>query len=250
MYNNNFNFNEGAFLNSTKKRLPICFCLDVSGSMLAPTANGTTRIQELNQSFSSFIHAMQSNPEVAASADISVITFGGDVQILNAFAPLSNFRPAEIKVNEHSLTPMGEGINAALKLLEVRKQAYRSRGIKYHQPWLVVLTDGEVTGNQATVEYNKACAAVNDLEMNKKLVVFNAGIGDETNYTLLKMLSRKRSEPIKIGYTDLNRFFEFLGSSSTAIVNNGDVDAIVYGNPDSPVSYGQAIDLDNSIWER
>ena len=173
---------------------------------------------------------------------------GKFIELIGTYNPL--VKPAEIKVNEHSLTPMGEGINAALKLLEVRKQAYRSRGIKYHQPWLVVLTDGEVTGNQATVEYNKACAAVNDLEMNKKLVVFNAGIGDETNYTLLKRLSRKRSEPIKIGYTDLNRFFEFLGSSSTAIVNNGDVDAIVYGNPDSPVSYGQAIDLDNSIWER
>lgn len=247
MNNNYYEFKEGAFLSSTKKRLPICFCLDVSGSMLAPTAKGTTRIQELNQAFSSFIRAMQNNPEVAISADIAVITFGGDVQILNAFVPLSNFRPIEIRVNEHSLTPMGEAINAAVKLLEVRKQACKSRGINYHQPWLVVLTDGEVTGNRATVEYNKACAAVNELESNRKLVVFNAGIGDEANYSLLARLSKKRAEPIRIGYTDLNKFFEFLNSSSVAVVNGCNDDEVLYGTTESYFSKGTAIDIDTQV---
>ena len=40
---------EGDFGKSTKKRLPICFCLDVSGSMISPMANGGTRIGELNR---------------------------------------------------------------------------------------------------------------------------------------------------------------------------------------------------------
>ena len=42
----------GDFAKSTKKRLPICFCLDTSGSMIAPTASGKTRIKELNDAFS------------------------------------------------------------------------------------------------------------------------------------------------------------------------------------------------------
>ena len=120
-------FTSGDFAKSTKKRLPICFCLDTSGSMVAPTSNGRTRMQELNEAFSKFITAMKSNDEVASSADIAMVTFGGKVGVLQNFAPVNNLDVPEIEVNMRSLTPMGEAILAGLKLLEIRKEGYKQR---------------------------------------------------------------------------------------------------------------------------
>lgn len=230
----------GDFAKTTKKRLPICFCLDTSGSMVAPTESGKTRMEELNSAFSKFITAMKSNEDVASSADIAVITFGGHAKIFQNFAPLSTIVATTINVNPRSLTPMGEAIQVALKLLEIRKQGYRDKGIKYFQPWLVVLTDGEPEGDGAIENMTKAIAQTIQLEQANKLVVFNIGIGNDANLEVLKKLSVKRENPISVGETNLDELFTFLGSSSESVVSGGDTD-VLYGKEQMP--RGKAIDI-------
>lgn len=230
----------GDFAKSTKKRLPICFCLDVSGSMIAPTESGKTRIEELNDAFSKFIMAMKANDDVVSSADIAMVTFGGTAKILQNFAPLSGIDTPLIEVNPRSLTPMGEAIQIALKLLEIRKQGYKSKGLKYFQPWLVVLTDGEPEGNNAIENMKQAISQTVELETNNKLVVFNIGIGNDVNLDILKKLSVKRESPISVGETNLDELFAFLGSSSESIVSGGDAD-ILYGKEQMPK--GKEIDI-------
>ena len=230
----------GDFAKTTKKRLPICFCLDVSGSMIAPTESGKTRIEELNEAFSKFITAMKANDEVASSADIAMVTFGGQAGILRNFGPLSNLDVPEIEVNRRSLTPMGEAIQVALKLLEIRKAAYKDKGLKYFQPWLIVLTDGEPEGENALENMTKAIAQATELERENKLVIFNIGIGEDANLEVLKKLSIKRQEPISVSETNLDELFTFLGSSSESVVSGGDTD-ILYGKEQMPK--GKEIDI-------
>ena len=230
----------GDFAKTTKKRLPICFCLDISGSMLAPTESGKTRMEELNNAFSKFINAMKNNDEVASSADIAMVTFGGQAGILQNFAPLSSLDVPEIKVNKRSLTPMGEAIQVALKLLEIRKAGYKDKGLKYFQPWLVVLTDGEPEGENAIENMSQAIAETIALEKDNKLVVFNIGIGEDANLDVLKKLSVKREKPISVGETNLDELFTFLGSSSESVVSGGDTD-VLYGKEQMPK--GKEIDI-------
>lgn len=230
----------GDFAKTTKKRLPICFCLDVSGSMIAPTESGRTRIEKLNEAFSKFITAMKANDEVASSADIAMVTFGGKAGILQNFGPLSTLDVPEIKVNQRSLTPMGEAVQVALKLLEIRKAAYKDKGLKYFQPWLIVLTDGEPEGTDAVENMEKAIAQATDLEKDNKLVIFNIGIGTDVNLDILKRLSIKRENPISVGETNLDELFTFLGSSSESVVSGGDTD-ILYGKEQMPK--GKEIDI-------
>lgn len=237
------NITQGDFAKSTKKRLPICFCLDVSGSMVAPTESGKTRIEELNEAFSNFITAMKANSEVASSADISIVTFGGKASILQNFAPLSTIDAPEIAVNMHSLTPMGEAIQVGLKLLEIRKNGYRSKGIKYYQPWLVVLTDGEPEGKNAAENMETAIEQTVALESQNKLVVFNIGIGMNANLNILKRLSEKRERPISVDEANLEELFTFLGSSSESIVNGEDID-VIYGKDEMP----KGKEMDISEW--
>lgn len=230
----------GDFAKSTKKRLPICFCLDVSGSMCAPTKSGRNRIEELNDAFSKFITAMKANEDVASSADIAIVTFGGKAKILKNFGPLSGIDAPKIEVNQRSLTPMGEAIQVALKLLEIRKNGYKDKGIKYFQPWLVVLTDGEPEGEGANENMTIAIGQATELEASNKLVVFNIGIGADANLDILRKLSVKRENPISVDETNLAELFAFLGSSSESVVSGGDTD-ILYGKEQMPK--GKEIDI-------
>ena len=145
--------NEGSFKRSAVRRLPICFCLDVSGSMIRSTANDTPRIQELNESFRRFLETMRSNEAVAEAADIAVLTFGGTVRIEQNMTPIDQMPEQRYLVRKHTMTPLGEAILGGIQLLEMRKEAYKKKGIKYFQPWLVVLTDGDPMVSDTVVKY-------------------------------------------------------------------------------------------------
>ena len=51
---------------------------------------------------------------------------------------------------------MGEAVNLGLDLLEKRKNDYKSKGVGYYQPWLVLMTDGAPNG-----DYNELHRAIN-----------------------------------------------------------------------------------------
>ena len=217
---------EGDFNNSTKKRLPICFCLDVSGSMVSPMDNGQTRIDELNKTFQNFIQTMKTDEVVAQSADIAIVTFGGKVEILSAFGPLEKKNIGRINVNTRSYTPMGEGISTSLKLLNARKNAYKKKGLRYFQPWLVVLTDGEPEGPDAQMNFENALREVNQLENEGKIVVYNIALGNDVNFENISRLSTKHNEPIYANEAaDLKQFFTFLGSTLGSVASGHTVES-------------------------
>jgi len=235
------NVTAGDFSKSTKKRLPICFCLDASGSMMAPTSSGKTRMQELNEAFGKFITTMKSNEDVAASADIAMITFGGTAEILQGFAPITDVEVPVLQPVQYSVTPLGEAVQLALGLLEIRKKGYKELGKKYFQPWLVVLTDGEPEGDNAIENMNVAISQATALERENKLVVFNIGIGSDVNFDILQKLSVKRERPISVDETNLDALFSFLGASSDSVVNNEDNMDILYGK--ETIVKGEEIDI-------
>jgi len=215
-------FEASDFGKSTRRRLPICFCLDVSGSMAG------NPIRQLNDGLSSFFSSIRENDETRASADICIVTFGGTVDIFLPFGKLTKDHSIPKIQATTSLTPIGEGILTSLELLIARKEGYKNLGIKYYQPWLVVITDGAPQGNNAIENMEKAITAVNELESLDRLVVFNIGVGNNVDFTLLKRLSKKRQEPICIDSAQFSKLFEFLGSSSSSIVSSGMKDDALY----------------------
>jgi uncharacterized protein YegL len=228
--------NASDFGSSTKRRLPICFCLDTSGSMMG------NPIQQLNQGLSNFIASIKANDDTRSATDIAIITFGSSVEIVMPFGKIGNEGLPEIKAST-TMTPIGEGILTALELLNARKEGYKEQGIKYYQPWLVVITDGAPQGPNAMANMELAIKACNELEKDDKLVIFNIGVGNSVDFDILKRVSVKRAEPISVSSGDFGKLFEFLGSSSSSVVYSGISDDALYNLNTEPE--GESVDVDD-----
>ena len=223
------------FGTSTKRRLPICFALDTSGSMMG------TPIKQLNMGLNNFVSSIKANDDTRNSTDIAIVTFGSKVEIVMPFGKIKDGLP-EISAST-TLTPIGEGILTSLELLNARKEGYKEMGIKYYQPWLVVITDGAPQGPNAMANMELAIKACNELEKDDKLVIFNIGVGNSVDFDILKRLSVKREEPISVSSGDFGKLFEFLGSSSSSVVSSGMSDDALYNISTEPE--GESVDVDD-----
>ena len=228
--------NASDFGNSTRRRLPICFCLDTSGSMQGDP------IRQLNMGLQNFMSSIRANDDTRSATDISIITFGSSVEIVLPFGRIGKEKKLPEIQASTSLTPIGEGVLTALELLNARKEGYKELGIKYYQPWIVVITDGAPQGPNAMANYRAAVEACNELEKNDRLVVFNIGVGNSVDFDLLKQLSIKRPEPISVASAEFGKLFEFLGSSSSSVVSSGISDDALYNINTEPE--GESVDVD------
>lgn len=216
-------------VNNPTPRVPICLCLDTSGSMGAvegdctPTGEtvyedgrewtivtgGTSRIAELQEGINLFYEAIRDDEIAVYSAEICIVTFNTRAQCVMDFANIE--RQGEIPELEASGdTSMGEGVNLALDLLEKRKQEYRDKGVDYYQPWLVLMTDGVPNGS--VLQFEEAVRRITEMTSNKKLTVFPIAIGDEADISALARLSPNRS-PLKLQGLKFREFFAWLSQS-------------------------------------
>lgn len=211
-------------------RVPICLCLDTSGSMMSViggdytatgetveedgktwkvvSGNTITRLSELQKGLQLFFDAIKADEVAKYSAEICVIQFNDTASCLADFGSIEAQEVPKLRAEGN--THMGEAINMALDLLDKRKQEYKNNGVDYYQPWLVVLTDGEDNGSSA--DLNRAISRITDLVTAKKLTVFPIAIGDEANKNALAKISPKR-QPLKLQGLKFEEFFAWLSKS-------------------------------------
>ena len=211
---NNFLRSEDLETNPTP-RVPICLCLDVSGSMGRTNDSGITAIQEMINGVNLFYDNLLEDEVARFAAEICVVTFGGNSpELILDFANLDRQeaeRQRKISgLTAHGRTPMGEAVNMALDCLKTRKQEYKDAGVDYYQPWLVLMTDGSPNGSES--ELQNAISRTKDLANSRKLTVFPIGIGDKADMNCLAKFSPKRS-PLHLKGMNFKEFFEWLSQS-------------------------------------
>ena len=131
-------------------RVPICLCLDTSGSMGAvegdcvPTGEtvfmdgrewnlvtgGTSRIDELKKGVQLFYNAIRNDEMAVYSAEICIVSFDSKARCIVDFANIERQENIPDLIAQGD-TAMGEGVNLALDLLERRKQEYKDKGVLY-----------------------------------------------------------------------------------------------------------------------
>ena len=216
-------------VNNPTPRVPICLCLDTSGSMGAvegectPTGEtifkdgktwnivtgGTSRISELQKGVELFYESIREDEIAVYSAEIAIVTFDSKAKCVMDFANIERQNEMPRLIAEGD-TAMGEGVNLALDLLEKRKQEYSDKGVDYYQPWLVIMTDGVPNGSAA--EMSRAVKRTVEMVNGKKLTVFPIAIGDEGDLSALAEFSPKRA-PLKLQGLKFREFFEWLSQS-------------------------------------
>ena len=225
----NYLSNFDDLVNNPATRVPICLCLDLSGSMYTVEGGdyrqtgrtekidgkiynivegGTTRLDELQKGVDMFFSAIIEDEMAIDAAEISIVGFNNEANTLLGFNHIEKQIVPTLKAE--GATSLGKGVNLALKILEERKQLYKDNGIQYWQPWLVIMTDGDNTGSSE--ELNTAVDKINELTNAGKLVVFAVAIGKEANIETLARLSPKR-RPLHLKGLKFKEFFTWLSKS-------------------------------------
>lgn len=194
--------NQEELVDNPTPRVPICLVLDVSGSM------GGDPLKEMEKGVGMFFDAIRDDEIAKYSAEISIVTFGGVARKALDFYSIERQEVPSFYAD--GATPMGEAVNLALDMLEHRKEEYKSAGVDYYQPWLVIMTDGEPTD-----DISGAASRLRELVTSKKISIFPIAIGN-TNVDKLAMLSPTRP-PLRLNGLNFKEFFMWLSKSVSRV---------------------------------
>ena len=181
-------------------RVPVVLCLDTSGSMAGEP------IRELADGVNLFQESVRKDEIARYAAEISVVSFSdGAARRHSDFASADRYETIEFEA--YGNTPMARGVLMAMDLLDSRRSEYRSAGVDYYQPWLVLMTDGVPTEN-----IHAAVLRVQEQVKAKRLSVFAIGVGGDADMDVLARFSPNR-DPLRLQGLEFGKFFEWLSQS-------------------------------------
>lgn len=200
-----YDYNDGDLISNPTPRVPVCLCLDTSGSM-----DGDP-IQELNKGVRQFFTELKDDDVARFAAEVCIVTFGDSARCVQDFGPLEQQMFSDLPAMGG--TPMGEALTIALDKLEARKQKYKEAGVDYFQPWLVIMTDGYPNGDTSVL--HESVTRASQLAATKKLSVFPITIGNDADETVLRQISNKN--PLKLNGLKFVEFFQWLSRSVSTV---------------------------------
>lgn len=222
--------NSDDLANNPAARVPICLCLDLSGSMGTVeegsyketgrqeeidgriyniVEGGISRLDKLQEGINLFFDAIREDDMAVDAAEIAIVGFSDDAKYILNFNHIDNQEVPELSLGK-DFTKMGEGVKLALKMLDERKELYKSKGIQYYQPWLVIMTDGENNGD--IKELQEAIDLTNEKINKGKLTLFPIGIGKDADMATLAKFSPNRP-PLRLKELKFKEFFQWLSQS-------------------------------------
>lgn len=126
-------FDPKKFTTPSAKPLPVVLLLDISGSMSGD------KIDNLNKAVQDMLATFTQEEKMETEILVSVITFGGQVNLHVPFTKASKIQWQSLKVNGN--TPMGTAIKMAKAMIE-DKETTPSRA---YRPTIILVSDGQPT---------------------------------------------------------------------------------------------------------
>ena len=208
--------NQQSLVDNPAPRVPVVVCIDTSGSMSGDP------IRELVAGVNEFYRAIDEDDDAHDAAEVCVVEFNSGASVIQPFSDVDQLKPIT-SISTNGLTYMGEGVNLALDQLDARKKQYNDYGVRYYQPWLVLMTDGGPNGN--VQELNRAIERVTGMVGSKKLTVFPIGIGPSADMNMLANFSPNRP-PLRLKGLNFRQFFEWLSKSVAMVSRSNPGDSI------------------------
>ena len=199
-----------------------CLCvlvLDTSYSM-----NGDP-IGELNKGLVGFGDFLKSKNSTRFSVEVSIITFNSTVECVQEPALVDNMKATEkFPLKATGSTKLVDGVRAAIKKVEDRKQWYRSNGIGFFRPWIVLMTDGYPDPDQ-DVE-----GLANEIKIGhqgRHFAFLPMGVqGSDPNF--LKKISTPEFPPLPIDWKKFEAVFRWLSNSLDKVSQSTEGEAVTF----------------------
>lgn len=207
-----------------RRRIPVGILCDISSSM--------EDVRDIiNSAMEKLILDLQKSENFKKSVDLLVVFFNGEVELKVNFEPLENVNVSSLKIERmYGYTNTGKALLEVERLLQEKKNEYKSNMIEYYQPKLFLLTDGYATAWQGAPDiefvkiqetYKLAADVIHRLESERKLSFAAAGIqrkkGPSANMTKLRELS-KNVVCVSEDITEMNQikcFFDLITPTLT-----------------------------------
>ena len=189
-----------------------CLCvlvLDTSYSM------DDGPIEELNNGLKRFQEELLKDKVTKDRLEIAIVTFDSDVNTVQVPALLTDFEMPTLVTN--GSTCMIDGIREAIDIVEDRKQYYKSHGIPYYRPWIVMMTDGYPDSDQ---DVEGMSTRIKNAHNNKEFVFMGVGAGDAISEDTLKQLAQSDFPPMKMQAVKFCEFFQWLSNSMSGVSNS------------------------------
>lgn len=196
-----------------------CLCvlvLDTSGSM-----NTSGAINELNKGLQTFKDLTMQDDVTRDRLELAIVTFNSKATVIQQPDLLANVTMPTLTASGQ--TQLVSAIEEAQKIVEDRKSYWKSKGIPYYRPWIVVMTDGDpypikdYNGN-VIQDIDAIASKVQQDADNKKYVFFMIGIGNDVQDDTLTTLATTQCPAVRMADVRFDEFFSWLSASAVAVV--------------------------------
>ena len=199
-------------IDNPSPRCPVALVLDTSGSMSGAP------ITELNAGIEIFLNEDKSDDLARWSVDLALYTAGGTSACILPFQGVEQIASVA-PLAASGGTPLGSATTLALDGLEARKQACRSSGVPYYQPWLVLISDGAPTD-----AWEQPAQRARALAEQRKLVSLAIGVQGAD----LGILSKFSNKPaVSLQGLKFRELFQWLSASMARVSASTSSDASV-----------------------
>lgn len=191
-----------------EQKCPLVLLVDVSSSMAGDP------IEELNKGLKMFQTQIQNDPVASARLETCIITFGSEINTIRDFSLFEGTAIPDLVAS--GCTLMFEGIREGISRLVSRKEWFRSQGLQYYRPYVILITDGSPYGGDTNV-VQMAKEIADGVE--KRAFNFLAIGVEGVNKTTLSKLSPS-GKIFMLKEHNFVQLFEWLSSSIKIITNS------------------------------
>ena len=192
--------------------LPIFVLADTSGSMRGE------KINELNLALREMLNALNAADDIRGKFQLSVITFGGDVKVLQPLADIDGLVLTELGATGN--TPMGQAFDVVCEMIEDRN-VVSSRA---YTPTIVLISDGLPTDCTEEMYRRKnyfdwaPLVALHKGERSSKCQRMALGIGEDADVEMLKSFIANPEMPVikTQDASGIAKFFKWVTMSTVA----------------------------------
>ena len=210
------------FVSKEPRALPVFILADTSGSMMG------AKINELNLALRHMISEFQNVDEIRGKFQLSIITFGPDVQVSQPLADVEDVQLTELSAGGR--TPMGAAFETVSAMIE-DKSVVSSRS---YTPTIVLVSDGVPTDcpekYHSIGDYSK-WAALNKLkngERSRKCQCLALAIGNDADVNMLREFIGNADTPLIKAHNvqGISKFFKWVTMSTIARMSSVNPDII------------------------